>query len=837
MNSKVRDNYFILLVLKTGHLKNIFARMEQTLDLLPGELLRGPANEGDMLQLRNLNDENPVMVPCTKDTVHRLRVAEFKLLVSIASCKERLSVFQDKEWLKEGIELKEGDSVTVTIRNHQVDGKIKYKGSLSDQLGIIFGIELNHSSGSGNGEYLGKRYFTTRQPDRATFVSLSKIRKYNLPIQIGDRVIWHSDEGPEGATVRWIGKLDDFKGPAVGVEFDNPCGTGTGRYKKEVLFRTEPGHASLIPMEGLMREDVFYGRSESEVPTAATESESIQNDDLYSNVSDQSSTYNNAKYMLLNNVPERYPKENYVSISGGPNKMQDHEQQKLLASSTAPFQQQQHEKFMLYSSSDREIRELDLTLEVGSMVEVSLRDKLVYGVIRWMHNHERLGWIVGLEMEEEIVSGTDGTFEDKREFECPPRKGFFIHLHKCKRDRRFDEGEKRSALGFGDLKTPDISEVVQPPQEFDSELLCGKNKGIQGHHNSCYLDVVLFSMFYFTTVMDNIFFRQKTKGDVDDYEEVQKTLAQGIVYPLRKYNYVRADKVMKLRALLAKIGSMPGMMNEEKDPEELINCLFGTVMKADPLLQLSSLQQSYSYQLFIERDEQLVLPTIQQLFELSFLQSNIKLSKMPSCLILQMPRFGKDFKMYNRIIPSLQLDLTDVLEKGPRECVICGKLATHECKECYKVHGEGLNTIAFCETCDGLNHSQKRTEHKRTEIVRHKHFASYMDRNKESIIPREKMELFAIICIETSHYVSFVKCNGKGESKWVFYDSMADRKGSDDGYNIPEVRLCPDLPKWILQSQVDILNKDDKDLPELQRRLFSDSYMCLYQDPKTMMFQ
>ena len=39
------------------------------------------------------------------------------------------------------------------------------------------------------------------------------------------------------------------------------------------------------------------------------------------------------------------------------------------------------------------------------------------------------------------------------------------------------------------------------------------------------------------------------------------------------------------------------------------------------------------------------------------------------------------------------------------------------------------------------------------------------------------MELFAIICIETSHYVSFVKCNGKGEPNWVFYDSMADRKG------------------------------------------------------------
>lgn len=36
---------------------------------------------------------------------------------------------------------------------------------------------------------------------------------------------------------------------------------------------------------------------------------------------------------------------------------------------------------------------------------------------------------------------------------------------------------------------------------------------------------------------------------------------------------------------------------------------------------------------------------------------------------------------------------------APRECVICGDLAAFECKECYQVHGAGLNTIAFCEGC------------------------------------------------------------------------------------------------------------------------------------------
>ena len=40
------------------------------------------------------------------------------------------------------------------------------------------------------------------------------------------------------------------------------------------------------------------------------------------------------------------------------------------------------------------------------------------------------------------------------------------------------------------------------------------------------------------------------------------------------------------------------------------------------------------------------------------------LLQVPACLILQMPRFGKEFKVYNRIVPSLQLDITDVIDHG-----------------------------------------------------------------------------------------------------------------------------------------------------------------------------
>lgn len=41
---------------------------------------------------------------------------------------------------------------------------------------------------------------------------------------------------------------------------------------------------------------------------------------------------------------------------------------------------------------------------------------------------------------------------------------------------------------------------------------------------------------------------------------------------------------------------------------------------------------------------------------------------------------------------------------------------------------------------------------------------------------RQRMSLFAVTCIETSHYVSFVKY-GSLVTDWLFFDSMADREG------------------------------------------------------------
>lgn len=153
---------------------------------------------------------------------------------------------------------------------------------------------------------------------------------------------------------------------------------------------------------------------------------------------------------------------------------------------------------------------------------------------------------------------------------------------------------------------------------------------------------------------------------------------------------------MKLRTLLEDLSSVSGLTSEEKDPEEFLNSLLAQILKAEPFLKLNSGQEAFHYQLFVEKDEGMIdhdfrkmlfnkhqfaipcnnldcinnnfcfvglaLPSVQQLFEQSFLSSDIKLKEVPSCLIIQMPRFGKSFKMYPRILPSQLLDVTDIIE-------------------------------------------------------------------------------------------------------------------------------------------------------------------------------
>ena len=82
-----------------------------------------------------------------------------------------------------------------------------------------------------------------------------------------------------------------------------------------------------------------------------------------------------------------------------------------------------------------------------------------------------------------------------------------------------------------------VAGEIPPPQRLPEEFI-GWNCGIQGEHNSCYMDSSLFAMFFQSMVFDDQLHRELPLDDSirnrDLYEQVQSELKYSIVNPLRK---------------------------------------------------------------------------------------------------------------------------------------------------------------------------------------------------------------------------------------------------------------------------------------------------------------
>uniref|UniRef100_A0A3P8UA25 ubiquitinyl hydrolase 1 n=1 Tax=Amphiprion percula TaxID=161767 RepID=A0A3P8UA25_AMPPE len=470
-------------------------------------------------------------------------------------------------------------------------------------------------------------------------------------------------------------------------------------------------------------------------------------------------------------------------------------------------------------------------LEVGSMVEVVSNSGItVYGVIQWLGilGGKTAEW-AGIELDYEVNGCSDGTYGSQRYFTCKGSRALFVPITKCSPDSRF----VCPSTGGQTLKpteTPpvppfdDLEEDAPPVPESEAlSLLVGRMKGIQGHINSCYLDATLFSLFSSSVTLDRI-----CQIPADTEQPISCTL-RTIVNRLRRQGFVPAESVMNFRKQLG----CDTFRTEEKDPEEFITVLFQKVLCMEPLLKLRSKRESsqgaYTFQIFLEKEQMGPMPTVQQLLETSCLSGDLKFETMPSCLMVQMPRFGNKYKMFSHIIPSTELDITDLLYNSPRECFICGSLAEFECLQCLPDRKMQPGRIKqYCTTCNTQVH---------THPLRQDHSPSALpvaaDVAVETPVPRHTMQLFAVLCIQTSHYVSFVKY-GPDPHAWLFFDSMADRCGDDQsGYNIPEIRACPELGDFLSQSEEDLARSNPSKAPELVRRLLCDSYMCLYQSTDT----
>lgn len=511
--------------------------------------------------------------------------------------------------------------------------------------------------------------------------------------------------------------------------------------------------------------------------------------------------------------------------------------------------------------------EAGLDLEVGSMVEVN--DPPLFGVIRWIGRISGVSEpVAGLELDQELSAGTDGSYLGERHFRCPANKGLFVKLRNCRRDSRFpapetpvNQVERCNSIAFAEWGSERVEDHT-PPVDGDEarELYQGWKRGIQGHLNSCYLDATLFSLFSCCSSADWLLFWPSDPETDQNAAQAQDLLRCEIVNPLRRFGYVCASKTMALRRLLEAGNSDTGFTNQEKDPEEFLNKLF-QLLRVEPLLKIRSMtqqpQECHLYQLFppalppspsspsplspvhspiplsSPSSSRMRVASVQALLESSFLHAGLKFVEAPSCLLLLMPRFGKDFKMFDAILPSLSLDITDLLDDTLRQCSICQAVAEFECLQCYDDPDITPGRLKqYCHTCNTQVHShRKRASHGPVNIgVPGGPWSGPLH------CTRQRMSLFAVTCIETSHYVSFIK-HGPLPTDWLFFDSMADREGGENGFNVPRVKACPEVGRYLSLSEEELSRVDSSSLRESVRRLLCDSYMCLYHSPELSLYK
>ena len=107
-------------------------------------------------------------------------------------------------------------------------------------------------------------------------------------------------------------------------------------------------------------------------------------------------------------------------------------------------------------------------------------------------------------------------------FSCPEGKGVFVPVTHVRPDPRFSESGVGPSQEFGTLDCPPLPGVFSPhPAVAEVSKVAGRNRGIQGHQNSCYLDATLFSMFAFTSVFDSLLYRPKGPRDIPQVSLIQ----------------------------------------------------------------------------------------------------------------------------------------------------------------------------------------------------------------------------------------------------------------------------------------------------------------------------
>ncbi|MGH0189937.1 UNVERIFIED_CONTAM: hypothetical protein FKN15_038725 [Acipenser sinensis] len=590
-------------------------RQEEALEMRPQVVAAQKRNRSEQVWVKVLDSGHVLKVG--KGALTEISEDLASLLQPVSDLQERLVLSSHPARLLRlgSLHLGAGLRVQLHQSREKAPGVLRYVGPLpGGSSGVHFGVELQGwavGHGFTNGSYKGHQLFQCPE-NGGVFVPVSRLersggeaevlsRGADCSITPGNRVYFHMENTEQHGNVAFCGVLPTKEelGVFVGIRLDNAVGSWDGYFKGTQLCNfPSPNYGILLPISKVVK-----GRSGD-----------------YSGPSEDPSR-----------VPRTVPVRHHLPE---PLRLDENTQ----ASPPVPQTSQSSPSHTHMSRPDHQGNQSEWEgpgLEVNSMVQVN--DPPLYGVIRWIG--KITGYpdpIAGLELDDFLPAGTDGTYLGERYFHCTPNKGLFVKLKNCRSDSRFPAHQFPA-------------NQIQRCNSIDKQL-----KGMTGS---------------FCTAL-----------------------------------------IILVYTLCSNISSLP-------------------------------------------------------------------IPQAPSCLIIQMPRFGKDYKMFSAILPSLQLDITDLLDNTPRECSLCQGLALLECKECYEETDITPGRIKqFCATCSKQVHRHRQRLSHNPQRVRAPEGEWPMGGEESRAMPRETLDLYAVLCIETSHYVSFVKY-GEKVTDWLFFDSMADREG------------------------------------------------------------
>ncbi|CAF4124222.1 unnamed protein product, partial [Adineta steineri] len=295
-----------------------------------------------------------------------------------------------------------------------------------------------------------------------------------------------------------------------------------------------------------------------------------------------------------------------------------------------------------------------------------------------------------------------------------PSRGYYMSVKNAHDSVNKQKLDNERLKGRKDI--PQLTNIVDNLPPLDQPIL-GKNKGIEGDSNSCYMDATIFCMFAYNNVFDKLLHMEvKT----EPLKILQKVLRETIVHVLRdkRNGFVQRDALFHLRLQLSEATHDPSFKEMEKDPSEFLRA-FETLFQYAPLKTISpdqppkpdesNITTNIIWEMFDANPHRLPSTNIASIFRNSLSEIPAKLATIPPFLVLVAPRHTRSQRSYRYIIPDREITLDNSIVQ--LVCLKCQK-TNHDpetskdfyfCNECHEKESATVTTDAtitcYCTNC------------------------------------------------------------------------------------------------------------------------------------------